>query len=81
MKEFHIINVWASIIVNYQRSLPDSDIIKNAKLSDNDVCVCLHFLEKSKGYKYNREKDLFFRNLKRADLTRKKWISSLPIRN
>lgn len=35
MKEFHIINVGASIVTNYQRSLPESDEIKHAKLSDN----------------------------------------------
>jgi putative CRISPR-associated protein (TIGR02619 family) len=35
MNEFHIINVGASIITNYQRCLPDSDETKRRRLSDN----------------------------------------------
>ncbi|GAB5047030.1 putative CRISPR-associated protein [Thermodesulfovibrio sp. TK110] len=36
MKEFHIINVGASIITNYQKSLPEGDETKNKLLSDNN---------------------------------------------
>lgn len=36
MKEFHIINVGASIITNFQRSSSSPLEIKNVKLSDND---------------------------------------------
>lgn len=35
MKEFHIINVGASIITNYQRSLSEDDEVKKKQLSDN----------------------------------------------
>ncbi|MCR4416748.1 MAG: putative CRISPR-associated protein [Ignavibacteria bacterium] len=35
-KEFHVINVGASIITNYQKSLKENDEIKNKSLSDNE---------------------------------------------